>query len=190
MKSAPEAPRCSASASRAGITGTEGWPLIVICTSSKSRAWEAAPLMSAACCTLVRIPPPMTVACGLPPLSSASSRRMRESGSFVPASVTPNQSSTHWRARTTTSAGKDSNEIARALAAIARVTPSIGRTVIDPPPQPSRCLDTLAPEGKVAKNARTLGEFRAFGEGAEIRCAGRRLPLGRFDFLGQSDPCG
>lgn len=38
------------------------------------------------------------------------------------------------------------------------------------------------------KGARTLGEFRAFGEGVEMRRAGQRLPLRRFVFLGQGDP--
>ena len=52
---APDAPRASASASAAGITGTEGCPLIVVWVSSKSSAWDAAPLMSAASSAEVRL---------------------------------------------------------------------------------------------------------------------------------------
>ena len=38
------------------------------------------------------------------------------------------------------------------------------------------------------KDARRLGRFRAFGEGVKMRAPGGRLPLGRFEFLGQGDP--
>src|SRR5206468_2732531 len=44
----PSAPSLSASARSAGRSGTEGWPLITVWVSSKSRACPAAPLTSAA----------------------------------------------------------------------------------------------------------------------------------------------
>jgi len=45
---APSRSSRSARASAAGTTGAEGWPLMRVCVSSKSRACEAAPLISAA----------------------------------------------------------------------------------------------------------------------------------------------
>ena len=51
------APVSSASASTTGTTGAEGWPPIVVEQSSKSSAWAAVPLTSAACRTEARRPP-------------------------------------------------------------------------------------------------------------------------------------
>src|SRR5215213_7765115 len=49
---------------------------------------------------------------------------MRVSGSLAPASVTPNQSSTHCFARATTSSGSASKRTPRPASAIRRVTPA------------------------------------------------------------------
>ena len=90
---APDAPRASASASAAGITGTEGCPLIVVWVSSKSSAWDAAPLMSAARSAEVRSgSAPSSVDSPRSRPGASWRRRMTASGSRDPASVAPSQS--------------------------------------------------------------------------------------------------
>ena len=79
--------------------------------SSKSSAWAAVPLQSAAHTAPVRRPVPTTVATGRPPSAWATRWRMRAAGSTEPASITPRQSRMARRAPSTAASGQSSRRL-------------------------------------------------------------------------------
>src|SRR5438094_5851212 len=104
-RSGPRAPSLSTRARSAGTTGAEGWPLITVWVSSKSRACPAAPLTRAAPSRVARSGRPISVARPLPSVSATDSSRIPVSGSREPASAQPRKSSRQWRATSRASAG-------------------------------------------------------------------------------------
>src|SRR5215468_5350140 len=107
----PSARASSPAASAAASTGAEGWPIMAKLVSSKSSAWAAVPLASAAHTAPVRSEVPTTVARGEPPSARATSVTMRAAGSTEPASITPRQSRMARRAASTASAGQSSQRL-------------------------------------------------------------------------------
>ncbi len=107
----PSARASSPAASAAASTGADGCPIMAKLVSSKSSAWAAVPLQSAAHTAPVRRPAPTTVQSGAPPSASATLWTMRAGGSSEPASMTPRQSRMARRAASTASAGASSQRL-------------------------------------------------------------------------------
>ncbi len=89
--------------------------------SSKSSAWAAVPLQSAAQTAPVRRPVPTMVASGIPPSASATDCRIRAGGSDEPASMTPTQSTMARRAAATAGSGQSSQRLLATKSATAVV---------------------------------------------------------------------
>src|SRR5881628_3123503 len=86
--------------------------------SSKSWAWPAAPLASAAHVGGVRSEAPTTVQSGVPPSARATSRTIRAIGSVLPASMTPIESSAARRTLAMASRGQSSRRVLTTNSAI------------------------------------------------------------------------
>lgn len=101
----------------------EGGPIKVAFTSSKSRTCDDVPLISAACRGLTLMPWPNAQAPSSTAVGASVCNRMRGAGSWLPATVTPSQSSMHSRAMAITSSGSWSKLNAAERVAKSTVSP-------------------------------------------------------------------
>src|SRR5437867_1794377 len=136
----PSAISASPAANAVDRSGTLGCPSRAKFVSSKSWAWPAAPLASAAQPGEVLSVVPTTVASAMPPSARTTRRTMRATGSAAPASITPSVSSAARRTWAMASPGQSSKDVltmnsARRAAALMDGTISRLLRVVEDDPQ-------------------------------------------------------
>src|SRR5437867_1630843 len=182
----PAAISASAAARAVDKSGTLGCPSSAKFVSSKSCAWPAAPLASAAQPGEVLSEVPTTVASAIPPSARTTRRTMRATGSVAPASITPSVSSAARRTWATASAGQSPSDVLtmnsarRAAALMDGTIARLLRVVEDDPQRIARpggdAADSMA-HGPAVDAARALDRTVAGREDDDLTLlGGDRLP--------------